>query len=109
MAINVSTRIVIERPLSEVASFATDPDNATTWYENIKSVEWETEPPYRVGARVAFGARMLGKAIVYTYEVVELVPGSKLSDEDEGRAVPHGDDIPVAVARRESHTNDHSQ
>lgn len=78
MAVNVSTSTVINRPISEVAAFATDPDNATTWYDNIKSVEWETEPPYRVGSRVAFGAKMLGRPIAYTYEVKELVPGSKL-------------------------------
>ncbi len=78
MAVNVSTSIVIERPIAEVSAFATEPDNATAWYENIKSVKWETEPPYRVGSRVAFGAKMVVKQIAYTYEVMEFEPGSKL-------------------------------
>jgi len=78
MPVDVLTEIDIARPRDEVAAFASDPDRATAWYENIARVEWETDPPLRVGSRLAFVARFLGKTIAYTYEVLELVPDERL-------------------------------
>jgi uncharacterized membrane protein len=72
--VDVTSETVIERPLAEVAEYAADPSNAPAWYRNIKSVEWETEPPPRVG----FVANFLGRRLTYTYELVELEPHSRL-------------------------------
>jgi uncharacterized membrane protein len=78
VAVDVLTEIEIERPREEVASYAGDPTNAPQWYENIRSIAWETEPPLRVGSRLAFVAEFLRRRLAYTYEVVELEPGRKL-------------------------------
>ena len=77
MAIDVSTEAVIGRPRHEVAAYACDPDNATAWYANIETVEWQTPRPVRVGSRIAFVARFLGRRLAYVYEVGEIVAGER--------------------------------
>ena len=74
MAVDVITSTIIARPCVDVAAYASNPDNALHWYENIKSVRWVTEPPLRVGTRLAFVAHFLGRELTYTYEVSEVVP-----------------------------------
>jgi len=78
MGVDVTTEVTIGRPRQRVAAFAAEPGNATAWYKNIKSVEWETPPPVAVGSRVRFRARFLGRTLEYTYEVRELEPGLRL-------------------------------
>ena len=77
MAVDVLTEVDIARPRAEVAAYAVDPDNATAWYRNIESVDWETPPPLAVGSRMSFVARFLGRRLAYTYVVWVHAPGER--------------------------------
>ena len=77
MAVDVQTSIEINCPRPVVAEFVANPDNATRWYVNIKSINWVTPSPAVVGSRIAFVAQFLGRRIAYTYEVREIVPNER--------------------------------
>jgi uncharacterized protein YndB with AHSA1/START domain len=76
--VDILCELEIPRPREEVAAYAADPDNTTSWYANIKAVEWQTPRPLAVGSRLAFVATFLGRRLSYTYEIRELVPGERL-------------------------------
>ena len=78
MNVDVQVETLIARPRDRVAAYAVDPSNAPEWYANIRSVQWQTEPPVRVGSRMDFVAQFLGRRLAYTYEVAELVPDERL-------------------------------
>ncbi len=84
LSTDVVVEEVIRRPPEIVAAYASDPSNAPEWYTNISEVEWRTAPPLEVGSKVAFVARFLGRALRYTYEVVEYTPMSLVMRTSEG-------------------------
>jgi hypothetical protein len=78
MDVDVITTVEIRRPREVVAAFASDPVNAPAWYRRIVAVSWESQPPLRLGSRLRFVARFMGRRLEYTYEVTDLDPGTRL-------------------------------
>jgi hypothetical protein len=79
VGVDITTETTIARPIGIVAGYSANPDHATEWYANIRAVRWITEPPLATGSQVAFVARFLGRTLDYTYEIVEHVPGVRLT------------------------------
>jgi uncharacterized membrane protein len=88
MPVDVINSVVINRPVGDVSEYAANPDNAPLWYENIKSVEWKTPRPVQPGSQIDFVAQFLGRRLAYTYEVVELVPGRRVTMRTPGPPFP---------------------
>jgi uncharacterized membrane protein len=78
MNVDVNNSIIIARPVDVVSAYAMEPDNAPSWYNNIKSIAWRTQRPLRVGSRLDFVAEFLGRRLAYTYEVMELIPSQRM-------------------------------
>ncbi|MBT2689405.1 SRPBCC family protein [Bacillus sp. ISL-47] len=75
--VDVLTGITIKSPISQVSEYAANPDHAPEWYENIKSVEWKTPKPLKLGSQIAFRAEFLGRELAYVYEIAEFIPEKK--------------------------------
>jgi len=76
--VRVTNAVLIDRPRSEVAAFATDPSRAREWYSDIRDVRWNRQP-VAVGSRLAFVAAFLGREADYIYEVTEIVPDERFA------------------------------
>ena len=78
MTIDVSAETVIARSPREVAAFAMEAENDTSWIGGISQARRVTPGPTRIGTRVERIASFLGKKIEYVMEVEELDPGSRI-------------------------------
>jgi uncharacterized membrane protein len=77
--IEVTSEVTIDRPADEVFAFLADAENNPTWQRGMQRCQWTTTPPIREGSIYKQEARMLGKAITSTFEVVELEPGRRIT------------------------------
>lgn len=68
----------IHRPAAEVFAFISDFSKNPTWQSGMKSCEWITEPPLRVGSQYLQRAGFLGRDINSTFEVIEYEADSRV-------------------------------
>jgi uncharacterized protein YndB with AHSA1/START domain len=76
--VDVLTEIAIDAPRERVAAYAADPSNAAAWFKHVEAVEWLTPQPLRLGSKFTLVARVPGRKLRFTYDVVEHVPGERL-------------------------------
>jgi uncharacterized protein YndB with AHSA1/START domain len=76
--VDVQTEITVNRPIEVVAAYVSNPEHATEWYINIKLAKKQTDEPIKIGSLVDFEAHFMGRKLVYTYEIIELVPNQKM-------------------------------
>lgn len=75
---DVTVRTVYEAPRYLVAAVAGDPAQASRWSSNVRSVRWHGDPVVAEGAVVDHVTTFLGRELVYTYRIVDLVPEERL-------------------------------
>lgn len=88
MGLDVAVSAELPFPPALVAAYTADPDHDTTWYANIREVEWLSPRPLAVGSRVARVASFLGMRIAYTYVVRSWEPGRSLVLEADDAPFP---------------------
>lgn len=78
MAIDVSSDLEICRPRSDVAAFVCDPANDLKWIRALTEAQQLTAGPIAEGSHVRRVARMMGRSMPYTTEVIALREGDLL-------------------------------
>lgn len=73
----VEESIIIERPPETVFRFATDPVNVASYSRTIVEFEKLDNEPLEIGTRVRGSARVAGRRIDFTYEVIEFDPPTR--------------------------------
>jgi uncharacterized membrane protein len=74
MAIRQEHSVVIHRPVEEVFTFVTDPNNDSLWQSTTLETEQTSEGPVDVGTTLRSTAKFLGRRIEMTMEVTENDP-----------------------------------
>lgn len=90
---DLRTTIEIARPADVVFEYIADMSNNPKWQKGMQTCVWTSDPPLRIGSTYDQTARFLGKSIVSSFEVVELVPGQRI------RIVSTSGTMPIDVTR----------
>jgi carbon monoxide dehydrogenase subunit G len=81
MAIDVTATIEVARPRAEVAAFLEDPANDLRWIRALTSSERLGAGPTGTGLRVRRVAKVMGRSMPYTTEIVGYEPARALEME----------------------------
>ena len=76
--VRVESSVVIHRPVEEVFTFAGEIANLPLWVPRVKEVHKAPEGPWSLGSTARTVRRMLGRRIVFTWEVAEYEPNRKI-------------------------------
>jgi uncharacterized membrane protein len=92
VVINVSIRIEINIPASAAYAYIADFSNNAAWQSGIKSTDWTSPPPIRVGS--TYDQISEYKGIVTGYEITTIDPSRSITTESRDGAT-----FPITVTR----------
>jgi uncharacterized protein YndB with AHSA1/START domain len=75
----IETSVVINRPIEEVFSYATNPENDKLWQSGVVESGLVGEGPLGVGAQTREVRKFLGRRLESTAEVTEYEPNVKVA------------------------------
>lgn len=84
----LESAVEIDRPADEVFAVVSDFSRNPEWQGGMKSAQWTTEPPLRVGSTYEQVARFLGRDVVTTFEVVGYEEGRSVTIESRQSSFP---------------------
>ena len=87
--LTVDESIVIDRPRSEVWDFMMDPENVTVYSSNIVEYEKVSGDKDQVGRVCRGSAKVAGRRLEFTDELVEVDPGRRGKLVSEDATIPY--------------------
>ena len=75
--IKINHSVVIDRPLAEVFTYATDVEKMSVWSSEVERAWKISEGPLGKGSTLGSEVKILGRKIENTIEVTEFEPNSK--------------------------------
>lgn len=96
--ISVEDKIVINRPIEQVFSFAANPDNFPQFQSDVVKSKVITEGPLRVGSKFEEVVRIVGRSVETVCEITEYDHPRKMSFKSvSSQAINYGGDILLDV------------
>jgi len=84
----IESEVGIDRPADEVFAVVSDFSRNPDWQGGMRSAQWTTEPPLRVGSTYEQVARFLGRDVITTFEVVGYEPGRSVTIDSRQSSFP---------------------
>ncbi len=86
--IKVESSIVINRPVSEVFAFLTDPANNAKWQDGLVESRLESPGPVGLGSKITDVRKLMGRQLESKLEVTAYEPGKRVSQKTVSGPLP---------------------
>ena len=87
--LTIDESIIVNRPRSEVWDFMIDPENVTVYSSNIIEYELVSGEKDKVGRKCRGAAKVAGRRLELTDEMVEIEEGRRAKTVSEDATVPY--------------------
>ncbi len=86
--IRIEESVEINRPVEEVFSYATNPENFPQWVGNVIEVRKDASGPLREGTSFTVEQKLLGRRFEAPFEVIAYEPNRRYAHRSTGGPVP---------------------